>query len=293
MKLMILAIICSGLLFPGFLSAVDIELTAGLNNMTYHPDRVTSHSQSTNFKEFPGYPYGFGNLTLKSDITDNWGYEINAIRDNIQRNSANAKIVLNTDNFNIDFGPFIGIGDKMEIPEFGITGSIELAYPGIFFLAFNGTSTLGTKIEYTGNNSRETMELKLGFWLPYIIPTFSASIKSYTDHHDEFVTINDELLRLQFSIDIFAKNSPVTVRLDSGYQILKRSYIRGYTSSMDELNSFFAGMELKWQITKPFRITAGFEMPVYFMSDEPMLEPENIYKLYKAYFGIGYKIFSD
>ena len=59
------AVLLGILLFnPWFLNAFEIEFTGGMNNMTFHPDRDTAHSKSTNFKQFPGYPLGVGNLSF-------------------------------------------------------------------------------------------------------------------------------------------------------------------------------------------------------------------------------------
>lgn len=275
-------------LLPG---ALEIELTAGLNNMAFNPDRVTAHGEDADSGEFEGFQFIYGDLRLTGDISDKMGFKVHAARDNILQNSLSGKVTANTGNINVEFGSFIGISDDLEKPDAGITGGIELLYPGIVSLSLNGSSSLGVQNEFMSNNSRETAEIKLGFWLPHLIPVISAGTKSFTRQPEDSAVIRDELIRLQFSVDIFAKNIPVTVRIDAGYEIFTRSYKNGNSGTDDKLTAIFAGFETKWQITKPLRIIAGFEMPVYCKAEEPMKDPESIFSLYKFHGGIAYTFF--
>jgi hypothetical protein len=298
MKRSFFSIFCLGLLIfgPLGLEALEIEFTGGLNNLTFHPDRVkTAHGESANYRQFSGYPYGFGDFYLKNDISNDvfgvLGFSVHASRDNILRNSIGGSLFANTEFFRMEFGLFLGAGDRLEIPNAGITGSLEFMYPGIFFLSVNGSSTLGAQFDFTGNNSRESFEFKLGFWLPNVIPAFSISTKNYTDHPEDSIVIYDELVRFHFDVDIFAKNFPVVFRVNVGYEILKRSYRREDSNITDELRAIYAGLEVKWQITKPVRIIAGFETPVSLWAVQPMQNPANIFSLYKFHGGFSYTFF--
>ena len=293
MKRSFFSIICLGLLLSGpfGLGALEIELTGGLNNLVFNPDRVTAHGQSADSMQFSGYPYVFGDFYLKNDISGTFGFNLHASRDSILRNSIGGSISANSDFLNVEFGVFSGMGDKAEMPYAGISGSLEVMYPGIIFMSINGSSTLGSQLGFSSNSSRETFELKLGFWLPNAIPAFSVSTKNFTGHPEDSVEIYDELARFQLGIDIFAKNFPVTFHVDAGYEILKRSYRRGDSNDTDELHAVYTGLEAKLQITKPLRIIAGFEMPVYSWAEQPMKDPENIFSLYKFRAGFSYTFF--
>ena len=308
MRRIIFSLLCMGLFLLGpcrFLEALELEFTGGINSLTFHPDRVTGHSVSRNYKEFQSYPYIFGDIIVKSNSFDIIGYKIHASRDNILRNSLFAQAKSNWDYINLEFGPFIGMEDSLESvmkPEFGIIGGFELSFPGIVFFSLSGSSTIGSKFDLLNDNPRETAEAKLGFWLPYVIPTLSASIKSYTNRpvfsngpvftnrpHDS-VEIRDELIRLMISADIYKKKFPFLIRVDAGYEILSRSYEREGSSVKDELTAIFVGVEAKYQVNKMIKVILGFEVPVFGDAVKPMESPL-IFSLFKAHTGVGLNLY--
>jgi hypothetical protein len=295
MKHTFFTIVCLGLFIfadAGLLGALEIELTGGANNMTFHPDRVTAHSVSTNYKKFQNYPYGFGDFHLKGEVSEKMDFDVHLFRDNILQNTLCGRIKTTSDYFNIEFGPFVGITDDFEKPEAGIMGNMQVAYPGIAFIFVGGSSSLGADFDFLSNNTRETAEIKVGFWLPSVIPYFSMNTKKYSKHLVDSVIIRDELTRVQVSADFFAKNSPVILTFDAGYETLSRAYIIEYYEIKDELNAVFIGANLKWQLTKPLRLIAGFEIPFTYSAEEPMKNPDDRFKLYKFYGGISYNVFN-
>jgi hypothetical protein len=273
-----------------FLSALEVEFIGGINNVTFHPDRVTAHGESKNFKVFQEYPYGYGSLSLKGEISEKMGLNLFAERDNIMRNSLSGIVSASMDYISVEVGPFIGIGDTLEKPDIGITGSVQAAYPGIAFLSLHGASSLGYQYEFMGKNHREFAEARLGFWLPNMITTFSAGTKRYT-HQIENKTIRDELTRFMFSADIYAKNFPLIIRIDAGYEILSRIYNNKRYEIRDDLNAVFAGFDARWQFSKTLRFIAGFEIPVYYTTVAPMVAPDTNIELYKFNAGIAYTFF--
>jgi hypothetical protein len=305
MKPSLLTVLCLGLLLAGqygLAGALEIELTGGVNNMTYHPDRVTAHEVSQRHFQFQNYLYGFGDLTLRNEISDKMGFNIHLSRDNILQNSADFKISASNDYLSVEFGPFIGINDdffkndsddSLKKPELGVIGSMRLAVPGVVFLEFNGSTSLGGNFEFITNNRREIAGARVGLWLPSLIPSASASIKSYSRNLADSTVITDELIRFQVSADFFGKNSPLIVRFDGGYEILSRSYDRRGSEIKDSLNAIFVGGEIKWQITQPFCFIAGFEMPIIASVEEGkhMTPPDSVIDLFKAHAGIVITIF--
>jgi len=295
MKHTLLTIICLGVLLFGHivsLGALEIELTGGINNMTFHPDRVTPHNESTNYKQFQEYPYGYGDLQIKGEVSDKMDFNIRFSRDNILQNTFFGMIKTTSDYFNIEFGPFAGMTDELDKPEIGITGSIQFAYPGIAFLSVGGSSSIGTNFDFLSANFRETYEARLGLWLPGLIPSVSISSKNFSKHHEGSLVIRDELMRMQISVDFFAKNFPVLFTIDAGMETLTRSYARNnYPEVKDELTAIYAGANAKWQITKAFRIIGGFEVPITFEAKAKMQDPDNRFKLYKFTGGISYTVF--
>jgi len=292
MKRLLFSLVCLGLFLQPPLGALEIELTGGINFLTYHPERPIAHSHpDAKVSQFNGYPYGFGDFYLKNDISDVFGLSVHAARDNILRNSISGSLITNTEFFKIQMGAFFAMGDSLEIPNMGIIGGIEFMYPGIFFVSINGSSTLGSQFNFTSNSSRESFDVVAGFWLPNAIPMLSVSAKNYTDQSENFIAKYDELVRFQISTDIFAKNFPITFRADIGYEILKRSYRRGTSQDTDELHAVYVGFQSKYQMTKPLRIIAGFETPIYLRTIQPMQGPNIVLRLFKFNGGISYTFF--
>jgi len=295
MKHSFLTILCLGIILfgnIGFLGALEIELTGGINNLTFHPDRITAHGVSTNYKKFQSYPYGFGDLHVKGEVSDKMDFDINLSRDNILQNTLIGSLKTTSDYFNIEFGPFAGMSDKINYPEVGIKGGMQVAYPGIAFLFVGGSSSLGTGSGFLSENTRATYEVKIGVWLPGIIPSFSINSKSYTKHQEDTVVTRDELYRIQISADFFVKNFPVIITVDAGIETLTRSYASDFYSEItDELTAVYAGFNVKWQIIQPLKFIAGFEIPLTFSAKEPMKDPDNRLKLYKFSGGLSYNIF--
>jgi hypothetical protein len=295
MKQTFLTIICLGLLLFGHIrpiSALEIELTGGINNMTFHPDRVTPHNESTNYKKFQEYPYGYGDLQIKGEVSDKMDFNIRFSRDNILQNTFIGSIKTTSDYFNVEFGPFAGMIDELSEPEIGITGSIQFAYPGIVFLSVGGSSSIGKNFDFLSANTRETYEVRLGLWLPNIIPSLSINSKNYSKHHKDSLVIRDELTRMQLSVDLFAKGFPVILTVDAGMETLTRSYARkNFPEVRDELTALYAGANIKWQITKALRLIGGFEVPITYEAKGKMKDPDDRFKLYKFTGGISYSVF--
>jgi hypothetical protein len=266
----------------GFLGAVEIELTAGVGNLAFDPDRKEPFDEE--LPQFTGHSFFMGNLNIKGTMLEKFGYNIRFNRDIILQNALSGSLVFDLDYVNFEFGPFIGILSTPEkVMNVGLTGGIGFAYPGIVFLSVKGASTIGTLFEYAGDYSQESGEIVIGCWLPYVIPSVSASIKNFTKLNEDFILIRDEYIRYQASAEIFAKNFPLTVRLDFGYETLARTYkdkrpdvdVGDLHESIndvrtDEIMAMFAGGEVKWQITKMLCFIAGYEMPIYTWSEKPV-----------------------
>jgi hypothetical protein len=277
------------------LGAIEVELTGGLNFMTYHPDREIPHNTGGNQYKFQEYNYGYGDLSVKGEISGNLGYNVQLSRDNILKNTLSASVFASNDYLSVHFGPYFGITDDFEEGkmEVGISGGVQLALPGIVFLALNGTSTLGlNNLEFLGENSREVVEVKLGFWLPSLIPSVSYSLKSYSGYKNGAL-IRDELERFLISADFFFKDFPLTFRVDAGLEYLRRVY-DSYNVT-DVLGAYFVGGEVKWKISLPIQVIAGFEVPIMFdeitKAQQNMIYPENGFILFKFHAGIALKFF--
>ena len=289
-----------------FTGALELEFGGGLNLLTYHPDKQAAHSGSEEYRKFQTYPFAIANVSVRGDITNTLAVSINAVSDNVLLNSVNVLFSNRTDYFRFEFGPFAGIGDKAEIPDLGIKGSIEFTIPGIAFLTFGGSSTLGSGFEFASDNVRESAEAKFGFWLPNLIPSVAISTKSSTRQANDFMTLRDTLTRLTFSADLFFKNTNAAFRIDVGNETYTRLYKGGSEETTDELNAWFVGAEFRFQVSKPLRLIAGIEMPVIYTAagfvkktpdnplgevEHPMIAPDFLWNMFKANAGIVITVF--
>lgn len=267
-----------------------MELTGGINLMTYHPDRTRAHSEPDNeTSEFSYYPMGIANFRLGGDINDFLGFKINLERDNILQNSLNITFSARTDFFKLEFGPFVGLCDSFDTPDGGIIGGLELSLPGIAALSISGFTTLGTSFDFTSNNYREGLEAGLRLWLPKTIITASAGTKGLSRSKEgELGTLvrYDDLKRLMLNLDFYSKGSPVVVTVKGGYQIYSREYERGNTKINDTVNSFFAGFDIQLEISSSFKLKAGGEIPFMLSAEEPMTVTSEFLNLSK--FTIGF-----
>ena len=293
MNRLFLRFIGLGLLFLGSLSllgALEMELTGGVNLLTYHPDRTRAHSDPDNdANEFTYYPMAVANFKLSGDINDVMGFKINLERDNILQNSLNVIFLAKTDFFKIEFGPFAGLCDSFDTPDVGITGGIELGLPGIAALSVSGFTSLGKDFDFTSNNFREGIEAGLRLWLPKMIVTASAGVKNLSRSQEEetgTLVKNDDLKRLMLNIDFYSKGSPVIVSLKGGYQIYSRIYSRGNTNIEDKVNSFFGGFDIQIETSNSFKLKAGAEIPFMLTAEEPMTVTPEFLNLSK--FTIGF-----
>jgi hypothetical protein len=298
MKRIFLRYNCLALLFLSsfsLLGALDMELTGGVNFMTFHPDRTVAHSTPGNTDtEFSHYPMGLVNFRLSGDINDTVALKINIERDNVLQNSLNVIFLARTDYFRIEFGPFAGVSDNFDTPDAGILGGIELALPGIAALSLSGFTTLGADMDFTSNNYREGLEAGLRLWIPRMIITASAGRKSYSRSIEEeagTMSRNDALSRLMLNIDFYSKGSPVIVSLKGGYQIYSRIYNLGNIDNKDTVNSYFAGFDLQIEASKSFKLKIGGEIPFLLSAEEPMTVTPEFFNLSK--FTAGFVVSLD
>ena len=296
MKRLLLQFICLTLLFIGnlgLLGALEIELLGGANGLSYHPDRLRAHTEIDTVKEFSQYPFGLGLFSIRGDIGDVMGFSVNIERDNIFQNSINARLSARTDYLKVDFGPYVGITDSFDMPDLGIIGCVELTLPGVIFLSLSGLSTLGTQFDFTSENYRELLEAKFGVWLPKAIISASASTKNltrFTEDTASTLSRQDSLTRYTLGIIAFSKGSPTTAVFEGGYQIYSRTYARGAGrwEYIDEIKSYFGGIELQREVSHSLKIKIGAEVPFLITPKSPMTVTKEFWYLSKLTAGFNY-----
>ena len=262
----------------GLLGAMELELLGGVNGLTFQSEKTArgGHFEPNSFIT--------GKLSFRGEISRAWAYSINVERDNIFQNTLDFRFRTRTDYFGFEFGTFLGLADSFGALEMGILGSLEGIWPGVLFVSIGGTSSVGRSFARTSDNFRESAEVKLGFWLPFAIPTLSAGIKNFTENTDKS-SICNSLIRYQLSIEFFGKTLPFAIRVDGGYQTLSRTY-SGNTEAADKLNSFFTGLDLQFSVSKHFRFILGGEIPLAVKAKEPLDVSVKPLKMSKVYGGM-------
>lgn len=270
----------------GFACALELEITGGANFLTFDPDQKTSYSGRISDKTDPDYDadklefdphlFAIGSIILRNELNENLAFSINLERDNILHNSIGGLLISKADYFSFGVGPFLRITDDFDKPFIGILCEVNFQYPGVVFLNLSGSITitdLKDEVDFLSDDSSSAYSVKLGFWLPSVIPHISASFKKLTREIDDDLTKADSLTRYQAGVDIYTKNFPLIIKLAAGYQIYTRSYKGTTEKNNDDINSVFTGFELSYQLNKQLNLLFGAEIPIYLEEDKPMKLP--------------------
>jgi hypothetical protein len=259
-----------------FLSALELKAVAGLGNLAF--DSESEYSLAAAGESFEAHAVPFGLISVEGEYSDTISFGARVERDPLLLTRALGVIGFNYNYVNLEIGPVIGLFNTEDQPvNPGIAAGIFLQYPGIIFGSLDISSTIGVQPDRPGDYLQSTGEASIGFWVPNVICSFSAGAKKFTRRiNNELLTIGEHI-RSQLSFDVYSKNVPYTIRIDLGYQSLKRSYvtedIAGRFTETDELKSIYGGFEGTWRIAAPLKLILGLEMPLYTWAEQPLQKP--------------------
>ena len=276
--------------------SLELELIAGVGNIAFDSDNKTALSaDELNPGAFKPLYFPLIRARLLAEF-NGIGFSFGFEKDPIQRNSLFASIRYDHEYFFIEGGPFFGLFNTKKLPvNPGVSGTLGLMLPGIVFVEAGGATTLAAiPMEKEGNYSQTGADLKAGFWVPHVICSLNMSLKNNTLRDTTTTLIEDELHRYFFRADVFTKNYSYTVKVDMGFQSLKRSYtsldVVGSdivkTTQTDEFRSLFIGMEGTFTIIPGLKFVLGGEIPVYSWSVRPMEDPPQKTIFFEARAGI-------
>jgi len=268
------------------LFSMELTLIEGIGNIAYDKNNTRALSDDSD----PLIPAGTFStlyypliLAKLSGEFSGLAYNVGFQREPILRNRLFANIQIEEEYFSLEAGPFFGLFNTDKLPvNPGVSAVLRLTYPGIAFIEAAGSSTLAAiPMEKKGNYSQISTDLAAGFWVPYVICSFNLSIKNLTLREEIDLLIEDENIRYYFRADVFAKNFPYNIKVDLGFQNLKRSYLSMGVSGTkivqntitDEFKSLFLGLEGTFSISPAFKLVVAAEMPVYSWSARPMMDP--------------------
>jgi hypothetical protein len=273
------------LILPGRILSLDLTVKGGAGNWAFDKDSVMPQGLVEGKFEANWYPFGL--IGIDGEYSDLISYAAALERDPILRNRITTDFGLSFSFVRLHVGPFMGILNSWDrIINPGISAGLTLEWPGILFGAVRAGSTLGAGLDDPGDYTQETGEIALGFWLPHVISTLSVDYKRYREQSNIILVTGDERLRYQFAADVFSKNVPFTVRINMGYQILKRSYRELFFSDTDTLKSVFLGLETTVTLNSFLKVLLGGEMPVYSWAKAPLRNPGRGSPLFQAHTGV-------
>jgi hypothetical protein len=260
--------------------SLDLSAVAGLGNLSFDTERKTPIGNGG----FEPFLYPLVLVKAEGDYSDMFGLYGSFERDPILRNRLGGEAKFTIGPLSIAAGPFAGLFNSPENAfRIGFSGGVGLNIPGIFFVGFRGSTTLGPT-DSPGDYHSETISASAGFWLPNLVNTLSFSVRNF-NLKNTAGSEEDRLWRIEYNAEIYSKGVPYTVRIDMGYQSLTRSY----TTDTDEVCSVFLGFETDIALTPLFKIRLGAEMPVYCWGKYPLGNPDTIW-LFQARGGFVYTI---
>jgi hypothetical protein len=283
-SIVILAFALSGTVF-----SLELTLLGGAGNIAFDPDLRSPQGPAGG--AFDNYVYPYGQLAVDGTFSELLGYHAALERDPILRNRLGGEVELKLSFLNFSFGPVIGPFNTGESPiSPGFSGRLELQFPGIIFGSLGASSNFGTALANTGDFLQQSGEAAIGFWVPNVVCALQVNTRSFTERISRDLLIKDELTRYQFRADVFSKNVPYTIRVDLGYQSLKRSYSGGIVDDTDEFESIYLGFEGTYRIVPRIKIILGIEMPVYAWGAHPLRSPDRNAAFFNTHAGLNWTI---
>jgi hypothetical protein len=289
MKRGLIFILIPVFLLSGRIFALDLRVSGGAGNIAFEDERRSSLGHGG--LGFTPVLYPLGQVMIRGNYSRAVGFNAGFERDAILRNRFFTNIAFRLGIINFEIGPFAGVFNSREKPiKPGISTVLGVEIPGILFLSVHGASTLGSSLRISGDYVQETASAALGFWVPHVECIFGVHAKGFTRQWDQDLLTRDEQIRYQFRGNIFSRSVPYSLRLDLGYQRLKRAYIAPGVNQEDELDSLFIGFEVLYRIGSRFRLFLGGEMPVYSWGKKPLAGPDSRALLFQAQGGFTWTL---
>lgn len=282
---LVLGFIISQSFVPERVQALELRFFGGAGNHAFDPEGETPLGAGDT--RFQPHVFPLGLISLEGEFSGAVDFSAAYERDSLLGNRLLGSMGFKASIFRLELGPFIGLfntGEQVLNP--GITAALGVEFPGVIFGSLKAASTIGSPLFSPGDYAQQTGEIALGFWVPHVVCTLSINTRNFTRRKSDALLLKDEHIRYQFRADIFAKNVPYTIRIDMGFQSLKRSYTSSATgTSSDNLKSVYVGFEGSYQIIPSLRLLLGAEMPVFSWGEKPLKGPEKHTILYQ--FGGG------
>lgn len=244
--------------------AIGLEITSSFSTGNLSFDTGESESIGAAGGSFDGTWAYSANVSAVERISDNVTFTAGFERDSVLRKEIFTRIGFDAGFAKLAVGPFFGpFNVDGSVLTSGISTSLRLEKPGVAFGSFRSDSTIGAGLAAPGDYVQEKSEVLIGFWVPNILITARLASESFTYKKLAALTTVDERIRYEFIADVFKKNVPYTVRLNMGYENLRRAYVHPAASEEDELGAAIIGMDVALQLNDTLRVSAGAEGALY------------------------------
>jgi hypothetical protein len=272
---------------------IDLEISGGLGNMTFDPERESTLGSEG--RAFAGQLFPLGLVKVSGESKNGFYYNGAFERDPLLRNRLSLNMGIKLDYINLELGPVMGLfNSEDQIVNPGVSAGIGLEFPGVAFFNLKALSSLGSVLDITGNYLQKSAAISAGFWVPYVVCSFNLVTGNFALQEKSNLLIEDSLTRYFFRADVFSKNVPYTCRVDLGYQTMSRSYSSYVVSGgglyrdnqTDEFKALYIGLETSYMASPAFKLFLGAEMPVYSWSVQPMKSPDKESFLFQVRTGI-------
>jgi hypothetical protein len=148
--------------------------------------------------------------------------------------------------FNIDVGFFF----ESPAPEFsrmdrGLVIGFGFTAPDVAFASLKYSSSIGAFTEIAGNRTIAMMDVEAGFWLYNIIASARAEFRTISIIETNTMFKDFTRNKIFGRLDIYGKNAPFTIRIDSGVitgRAIYENIILSTTKS--DFSAVFGGMRL-------------------------------------------------
>lgn len=258
------ACIIVSILAIGAASGLEVSSTVSAGNLSFDTAATSSIGDAGGSFQ-PTWTYG-GNLSASEKIGDSISFSAGFDRDSILRNIVFTRVGFDAGFAKLAVGPYFGpFNAEGSVLTSGLSTNLRLEIPGVIFGSFRSDSTIGAGLAAPGDYVQERSEVLVGFWVPNILISARLASQSFTYKNSSDLTTVDERTRYEFVADTFKKNIPYTIRLNVGYENLKRSYVgaTAATSYVDELGAAIIGLETAMQFSDFVRVALGAEGALY------------------------------
>ncbi len=263
---------------------LEVSTVASAGNLNF--DTAAESAISAASGSFEGQWWYGGSLSATERIGDNISFSAGFERDSIVKNVIFTRVGYDAGFAKLSVGPFFGpFNAAGSVLSSGISTYLRLEMPGIIFGSFRSDSTIGAGLAAPGDYVQEKSEVLLGFWVPNLLISARLASQSFTYKDTAALTTVDERTRYEFVAEAFQKNTPYTIRLNIGYENLKRSYVAA-SSDVDELGAAIVGLQATAYLSDRLRVSGGAEGALYAWGIGDLGSPATTSALFTAQIGV-------